>query len=533
MTTHGSSLSNWLGATLLGAWSVAAPASTPAPKVPLPQPYTIEAMKVPETVAGQVAAVDFTPDGRPILLARSGELWLGDGEWKLWSSHGLEGATGIFAGYFPKSIYVTHATGITRLFDTDDDGRADFVKAVVPAWRFGTLGELFRGSPGVLAEGDLLISPHVTSGEWAGLVIRLPEARPVSPWLSGFSQVSAPSPGPVDGTWAVAGRGKSGEQSTGSAAIWVISEPATGGESDAPAEGKEMPAPPTLPAPTIHLPNSLMPTSPIRPAFPPSPVSAEESGPAFGDFSGQGFVAGETSKRLLRLMPELVGGQWQGAVTDFAAIESPEPGIGFLRFSPSGDQLLAGQGGHALSIRPAGGSLFAVRSVRLATDGFEVTFTKPVDRPKVLAPTRWKLRTWSPDKPESDTDELPLDQGARVVIDSDGLAATLQLPEELLKTELIYLFDLSGLLSEKGEKITHGVVYYTLNARHPTPAPAPAEDKPEVKPKQKATPETSGEKPEESPAPAPAEKKPLPETAEGKPEESSTPESTEKAPARP
>ncbi len=477
-----------LCATLLAAWLSLAtsPAAGSAEEATPPAvgPYTIEALTVPEAATGVIAAVDFTPDGRPMLLTREGRVWLGGGEWTLWSEHRLEGATGLLAAYFPKSIYVTHATGITRLFDTDDDGRADFVKAVIPAWRFGTLGELFRGSPAVLPEGDLLIPPNVTSGEWSGLVMRVPEARPVSPWLTGFSQVSAPAPGPASDTWAVAGRWKSGDQAAPATAIWVVavSETEPAPASDTPpvtektnemAEEKEAPDPPSpikVPPPAIHLPGSLMPTTPIRPAFPPPSTGAEEASAAFGVFSGQGFVAGESSKRLLRLMPQLVNGVWQGAVTDFAAIESPEPGIGFLHFSPGSDQLLAGQGGHALSISPAGGSLFAVRTLRLASDGFEVTFTRPIDRTRALDVSVWRVRLWSPDKAETESGELALDDGARVVIDSDGLAATLQLPEDRLITGRVYLFDLSSLPSESGESIVHGPVYYTLNALHPAPA---------------------------------------------------------------
>ncbi|MCB1065760.1 MAG: hypothetical protein KDN20_22935, partial [Verrucomicrobiae bacterium] len=189
----------------------------------------------------------------------------------------------------------------------------------------------------------------------------------------------------------------------------------------------------------------------------------------FGAFSGQGFVAGEGSKHLLRLMLEEVDGVWQGAVTDFAAIESPEPGLDFLNFTPTGDELLAGQGGQLLSIQPAGGSIFAIRSVSLASDGFEVDFTRPVDRSVAIDPSTWKIQIWQPGTPEASAIPFVPDSEARSVIDSDGLTVTLQTSG--ITEGKVYVFDLSGIPSESGEKLTHGLVYYTLNQLRPKVLP--------------------------------------------------------------
>ncbi|MCB1066478.1 MAG: hypothetical protein KDN20_26620, partial [Verrucomicrobiae bacterium] len=288
-----------------------------SPKPTPPQdPYKITALTPPQAIQGQVATVDFTPEGNWMILGKSGVVYLknrGKKDWKLWSGHGLEGATGLFAGYWPKSIYVVHATGITRLFDTDNDGQADFVKAAIPAWRFSTLGELFHDSPAVLENGDLLLSPNVTSGEWSGLIMRLPESAPVKPWLTGFAKVTAPTSGP-EGTWILAGIPKSLEGSTqpSTAAIWVVPRegesseieeaPPTADPDTSPdnkekateeptdnddAVKSEEPAPPippkpvTLPIAAIQLPPALMPTAPIRPVYP----SGAKPG-RFGAFSG-------------------------------------------------------------------------------------------------------------------------------------------------------------------------------------------------------------------------------------------------------
>ncbi|MCB1232214.1 MAG: hypothetical protein KDN19_18250 [Verrucomicrobiae bacterium] len=466
-----------------------------AQEAPAPGPYTIDLLPVPDAANGQVAAIDFDRQGDTVVLARDGRVWIQEKAqetWRQWSDQGLAGATGLFAGYLPKSIYVVHATGISRLFDTDENGDADFVKAVIPSWRFGTLGELFRKSPTVLPDGDLLMSPNVLTGTWSGLVMRVPEAKPVSTWMGGFARVTAPAAGP-DGTWMLAGTTRisdpnNADSETGGAAIWIVDSPAETPAEPAPAvedagkpadtgEKKDVeenpdPAPETEPAPAstpkplptpspaIFLPTSLMTTSPLRPAFPEF-AKAD----SFGVFSGQGFVAGENSQRLLRIMPEKIGDTWQGAVTNFAAIESTEAGIEFLAYSPEGDSLFAGEGGQALRIRPAGGAIYAVRSIHLAGDGFEVSFTRPIDRARAIDLSNWDIRHGSPDASEKAMQTLTLPDDTRVIIDFDGLAATLQIPNlSALKTGMVYVFDFSRIPSESGESLSHEPVFYTLNA---------------------------------------------------------------------
>ena len=531
-------------AILLAGWlacgSPAYPQSNEASeKESNPGPYTIDALPVPEVVRGQVTSIDFTPDGDTLLLARDGRIWIrekgADTDWKPWSVHGLEGASGLFAGYFPKSVYVVHATGITRLFDTTEDGTADFVKSVIPAWRFGTLGELFRGSPAVLPEGDLLLSPNVRTGAWSGLVMRVPEATGVSPWMTGFARISAPAFGP-DGGWVLAGVPKSAEpkqEDTKSesppgtelpAAIWMLApeveEPETAetaeteetesesGSGSEPAEKpkkddeSETPAPPeetgpiVAEAPAIYLPKSLMPTAPIRPAFP----AFGARGKRFGVFSSQGFVAGENSKRLLRLMPEWVDGIWQGAVTDFAAIESTDPGIDFLEFSPDGRQLLAGEGGQVLRIQPAGGAIFAVHSIHLATDGIEIRFTRPIDRAKAADLKNWKIKSGRPGSPPADFGAFSFPADTRVILDFDGLAVTAQFSPEVLEAGKIYDFDLSAIPSASGEPLSHGPVFYTLHRLPKTPVPAPRS--PEIDESSDEKPEKENDAPESESEPA-------------------------------
>jgi hypothetical protein len=477
----------------------------PAPTPPPPGPYAIDAIKLPEEVSGRVSAVDFAPDGRWMLLSASGEIRLRAGEtpaWEIVSEQGLEGASGLYAGDWPKSLFVVHNTGISHLFDSDGDGRIDFVKAVAPVWQYGTIGVLFHGSPALTAAGDLLLPPRVAAGPLAGSILRFPPGGQPVPWVSGLVKVAAPTPGPL-GSWLLAGTRAIGTPPADFTAIEVIAptpdaetvepavtvpeetkppEPAEPKEKakskkDATPEPEPVPSPALIaPAVAIRVPAELLTSAPIPPAFP-----RDEAVGKFGPFSGQGFLAGEASNRLLRFWLEEVDGAWQGGVTDFATIDSPTPGLGFLRFSPDGGDLLAGQNGQLFDIRPAGGPIFAVKTVHLATDGFEVSFTDAVNRSKATDPASWKLSRRSSAAPGAADEPVALDPATtRLIVSADGESVTLQTP---LAAGTIYRLDLSAMASESGAQISHGPVWYTLQRLRPLPEPdAPAPSAPEPAP---------------------------------------------------
>jgi hypothetical protein len=506
-----------------------------------PGPYAIEVEKVPDELSGRVTAVDFAPDGRWLLLSHGGEVLAraengGAVSWDTVSAAGLEGGSGLIAGWWPKSLVVVHGAGISQLFDTDADGKVDFVKALSPVWKFGTSGVLFYGVPGVHDSGDLLMPPRVLTGPWAGSILRLPAEGAPTPWVTGLAKAVPPVSGP-DAAWLVAGMvGPAGKES---AMIAVVAssipdslpepepEPANGEpvpatpakvngldenkplrladesvkteskpeeKKDAPKDAETVKAkakatPPAVVAPTgpivpvtaLRIPAELLSTSPAAIAFPPY---SETKTADFGPFSGQGFLAGEASNRLLRFWLEEIDGVWQGGITDFASIDSQTPGFSFLRYTPEGGKLLAGQNGHLFGIRPAGGGLFAVKSVLLASDGgFEVTFTAPVNRAAAIDPAKWKISAG--DAP------LPLDPATtRLIVSADGLTVSVQ--GKGWSAGQIYRFDFSEWVSETGAKVTHGPVWYTLNRMPPPLAPAPAppaeEPAPEKKPEAPAPP---------------------------------------------
>ena len=518
-------------------------------------PYAIDSVDLPETLSGRVAAVDVAPNGDILLLTRSGEVHVqlaGKEDWHPWSLHGLEGASGLLADYWPKSIYVVHATGISRLFDTDKDATSDFVKASIPAWRFSTLGRLFLGSPVAFPEGDLLLAPNVTEGAWSSVLMRVPEAKPAIPWIVSTYHFANPSPAPGD-EWLLAGQSRrlSPEAPDGplSSGVWfwssqpVIEPSIDAEESSSPTptpeaeEGEESgreteeeqeneteassepeespvpretrsksPSPLVLGSPHIYIPAELLPTKPLPPAQ--ALIEGENN---FGVFSGQIFLGSRNSPQLLRIMPDRGGNRNQGAVTDFARLGGDDTGLDFLHFDTLGNRLFLGQRGHLLSIRSTDQTPHAVRHLRQASDGMEVHFTVPVDRSLASDPASWKVTRLSESKEEQ---ALRFDSDSRLVIDFDGLAVTWQTDE--IAPDSLYRFDLGAILSESGQRLSHGAIYYTTgpdNSRESIPEVSESEkeiDPPDSTQDPVQDPETE-EAQEDRPEPSP----PSPEEQDG------------------
>jgi hypothetical protein len=93
--------------------------------------YRIISLPVPENVILEVGGLTTLPDGSLAVCTRRGEVWIvsnpavsGDAKptYKRFA-HGLHEPLGI--GYRDGDLYVTQRSELTRLRDTDSDGRAD------------------------------------------------------------------------------------------------------------------------------------------------------------------------------------------------------------------------------------------------------------------------------------------------------------------------------------------------------------------------------------------------------------------------
>ncbi|MFM2141856.1 MAG: hypothetical protein RLZZ476_400, partial [Verrucomicrobiota bacterium] len=132
--------------------------------------YKITTFQTPKETALEVGSIDLMPDGRLALGTRRGEVWLVSGasssdpssvSYQLFAS-GLHEVLGM--AFNPKDgcLYATTRYEITRLKDTDGDGRADVFDNVNDDW--GVSGDYHEYAIGSRFDrkGDLWVTLCLT-----------------------------------------------------------------------------------------------------------------------------------------------------------------------------------------------------------------------------------------------------------------------------------------------------------------------------------------------------------------------------------
>lgn len=458
--------------------------------------YHIESIKTPPHVVPEVGGIAFMPDGRLVVCFERGEIYFYNPKTKEWKffAEGLHDPLGVLA-VSNSEILVMQRPELTRVRDTDGDGVADEFEPVTDA--FGMSGNYheFAFGPVRDAKGNLYISLNTASngdgvrpevrGEfkangrqgrmysavpYRGWVIQItPEGQFVpfacgfrSPNGLGFDEQGRLFVCDNQGDWL--GTSKMYYVQKGhfyghpSSLVWR-----PGFEGD----------PLKLPVSTLEkmrtravvlFPHGIMANSPTQPV-------CDTTGGRFGPFDGQMFVGEMNVARIMRVMLEEVGGQLQGAVTPFYDRAGLESGDNRLAFGPDGslwvgqtrrDKAWAGNKG-IQHITWKGKVEPDVLKMHLTRDGFELTFTRPID-PATVSAAGLKLSRYYYEyhqkygSPQMDKADVAVKSAA---LSADHRVLKLTLGE--VKAGYIYELHLDPLKAEGGEPVVNTMICYTVN----------------------------------------------------------------------
>ena len=188
---------------------------------------------------------------------------------------------------------------------------------------------------------------------------------------------------------------------------------------------------------------------------------------AWGPYGGQLLIGEMNVPKLLRMTLEEIGGVWQGAC--YPLVEMSELKAGLHRLAFVGDRLLVGRthlswagGEHLGWVEPTGKIGFDVVEIKAARGGFNVRFSKPVDRSVALA-SNWKLRAytfayWATyGSPELDSHDVSLES---VSLSNDGLSAFVKISD--IRENFVYDFSFAALRSADGSAALNQKAVYTL-----------------------------------------------------------------------
>jgi hypothetical protein len=184
------------------------------------------------------------------------------------------------------------------------------------------------------------------------------------------------------------------------------------------------------------------------------------------------FLGDYTQSILMRATTEQVNGVWQGACYPFR--EGLSTGILNVEFTPGGKLLCGGtnRGWPVRGIKPfalerlewSGKMPFEINRITIEPDGFNVTFTKPVDQTTANSTDSYVVSAFTHSYnagyggPEIEQHKPAV---KAISLADDGLSARIVL--ERLDRGFVYELDLAALRSRDSEELLHRNAFYTVN----------------------------------------------------------------------
>ncbi len=466
-----------------------------SPNAAAEESYTVDTIDFPKDMPVEVGAIDFDTKGVLYLAIRRGDILTAtpqadpaEFKWKHFAS-GFHNPCGIHI-VKPGHIIISQMAELTEVIDTDNDGIADTYNAL--STDFGLSGNYHETmdicpdgngglylAPGTASHnGPTFTTPrgrfldggrlgrNYSSVEWRGWVLHWQPGKELIPVSSGYRMHNGIERSPKGDIWC---GDNQGDWRSSSPVYHVTPDSFAGHPSslvwDERFAGVENPL--YLPRillddlwnkPAFRLPRSMM-NSCAEPAFIPEDGS-------FGPFEGQMLIPDQSGDRIVRCMPEWVDGNYQGAATLFYNQNGLLRGNNRLAFSPDGSTLYVGQTGRGWGklseglqrICYQGNHSLEVANCQLKPDGFDVTFTKPVDQPETIRIERFRYDYgYQYGGDELDKEEIKLSSFKA----ADGVIRIKIADGELLPN-YVYRFHLNDVVATDGTPFQN-LLEYTLN----------------------------------------------------------------------
>jgi uncharacterized cupredoxin-like copper-binding protein/glucose/arabinose dehydrogenase len=466
------------------------------PRVPTENDYyRMTTLPIPEGVVLEVGGLETLPDGRLGVATRRGEVWLIENPSSLNGgrphftrfAQGLHEALGLM--YRDGSLYTAQRSELTRLRDTDGDGKADRYETVY-SWPVSGNYHEYSFGPVLSPTGDMIVTLNlawVGYGEsfvkWRGWMLKISPNGDMTPVAAGFRSPSSFGynlAGDLfyaenQGDWVGSGgisHVEVGDFMGNPMGLKWSGEPGSPvklTKADIPDTGEPKfevaKRVPHLKTPAVWFPHTILGIS-------TSAILVDSTRGGFGPFEGQLFVGDEGQSKIMRVFLEKVNGVYQGVVFPFR--EGFASGV-FREVWGTDKSMFVGQtsrGWGATGKAPYGlqrlawtGRMpFEAHRVEARPDGFEITFTSPVDRATASDAASYGVNSFIYKYHHIYGSPVinQVTHGIRsVVVSADGLHARLVL--DSLRQGYIFEIKMAGVRSDAALPLLHDFGYYTLN----------------------------------------------------------------------
>lgn len=491
-----------IGQSTANAQGKKKPKANPAQAAAEADYYTLQTYTLPKGEVIELGALEWIPpadpkapltQGKLAVSTRRGEIWLVENalgkdpatEAKFTRfAHGLHEVLGL--AWRDGWLYVTQRCDISRLKDTNGDGKADVFEVVADPWEInGDYHEYAFGSR-FDKEGNIwvvlcLTGSFTSENKFRGWCLRVSaDGKKVIPTCSGLR-----SPGGVganhlgdffytdnQGPWNGAcclkflEPGKFLGHPGGNK--WYSLAPNMGPRPQDPKSGSrwaiEAKKIPELNMPAVWFPYPKMGQSASGIAF--------DSTGNFGPFKNQLFVGDQTHSTVNRVFLEKIDGRYQGACFPFR--QGFGSGSLALLMAPDASLIVGGtnRGWGSRGTKPfalerlvwTGKTPFEIHEMRARPDGFELTFLHEVDPESTGDPASYKLQTYTYiyqsnyGSPEVDQTYPTIE---KAVVGADKKSVRLYVKG--LVEGHVHELHLDGVRSAQGQPLLHKEAYYTLN----------------------------------------------------------------------
>ena len=477
---------------LLLATSSSLPAQQPAI---VPAGYRVETIPLPEGVAFGVGGLGFASDGKLFVCTREGQVWtLTNDEWQLFAN-GLHEPLGIYVDPKTNQVFVVQRPELTELIDENGDGRADRFRTVCDTWGLTNNYHEYAYGPVRDSKGNFYGTLNTTlswpgwagsdrwdvarvhdgkmgrAAKYRGWSFRVSPDGTFQPWSSGLRSPCGIGINKADELLCTDNQG----DWVATSCLHVMQKGDFHGHPSSLTDhpdyaGVDLNTVPVAkygqlrkPA-AVNFPHGDLANSPGEPVV-------DDTGGRFGPFGGQLFVGDQTRSNVFRVVLDKVQGQYQGCAINF--IDHLQSGIVRSRFAADGS-LWVGQTGRGWRSRGKttfglerivwdGETVpFAIHSVRLTTDGFDVRFTRPAEPKRAADAAAYRIDRWqykhhpgygSP-KFEQATVKM-----RDIQLTADRMTVRIKMP---LRTGTMYQFTID-LAGADGAAMSSRVAWYTLN----------------------------------------------------------------------
>jgi glucose/arabinose dehydrogenase len=454
--------------------------------------YTITTFSTPAETAMEVGSIELLPGNALALGTRRGEIWTvanatGNDpsalKYKLFAS-GQHEVLGL--AFKDNSLYATNRYEIVRIKDDDGDGRADTFQTVCDKW--GVSGDYHEYAIGSRFDkaGDLWVVLCLTGSftsniDFRGWALRVKPDGTMVPTCSGVRSPGGigfdaegevyytDNQGPWHGACTLQHLVPGTFQGHPGGFKWYDSAPNMGPRPVAPHDNSRMVVERArikeLLPPAVYMVHGKIGNS-------SSFIVCDLSAGKFGPFAKQLFVADQSHSNISRVFLEEVNGIKQGVVIPF--LKGFKSGLIGGRMNAEGQLFVGGsdRGWGAKGGQPycfervdwTGKTPFEIHEVHALPDGFEVSFTAPLDPATANNPGSYSMRAFTyiyrAEYGSPEVDDL-LPKITKIGLSSDR--KRVRLTVDRMTKGHIHELHLDGIKSAAGEPLLHKVAYYTLN----------------------------------------------------------------------